>query len=323
MKAGISTVPYNLFGGFFYSSMFLTFLVYFNYVYPLMHGKSLFEVFLYTVTSWIFLPLLLSLALALIMYIYLDLSIFNRTKKMEAVLSEFLRFVAENLKGGMSFEKALWSSIRPEFGVLSSEVKLAAKKVMTGQDVEEALTEFTSKYDSPIMKRSFDLIVEGMKGGGQISEIIARVVENIEDTKELKAEMSATNLSYVIFITIIVIFVTPLLFTLSFQFLIILEGFGTKIGPALEATSGSTGGGPSIGIPLKFSEVSIQPETFKAFSRYALTIISIFSAMIVSIINTGNIKGGVKYIPFFIIGSLLFHMLLMSVFGNIFGGLFV
>jgi len=121
------------------------------------------------------------------------------------VLPDFLRFVSENLKGGLPFERALWSAIRPEFGVLASEVRLAAKRVMTGQDVDEALQEFTSKYESPMLRRSFNLITEGMKGGGEIADLIDRIVEDIEDTKELKSEMATTNLSYVIFVSFVVL----------------------------------------------------------------------------------------------------------------------
>ena len=72
----------------------------------------------------------------LAVYFYVDLKIFNRTKQVEAVLPEFLNMVSENLKGGMAFENALWSSIKPEFGVLGDEMRLTAKKVITGQDIE-------------------------------------------------------------------------------------------------------------------------------------------------------------------------------------------
>jgi hypothetical protein len=36
------------------------------------------------------------------------------------------------LKGGMSFDASLWNSVKPEFGVLSEEIQLCTKKVMTG-----------------------------------------------------------------------------------------------------------------------------------------------------------------------------------------------
>ncbi|RME57355.1 MAG: hypothetical protein D6780_08555, partial [Candidatus Dadabacteria bacterium] len=74
-------------------------------------------------------------------YFFLDLRIYTRTRDLELILPDFLEEVSSNLKGGMSFEKALWSSIKPRFGVLSHEIALAGKKVMTGHDIEDALRE--------------------------------------------------------------------------------------------------------------------------------------------------------------------------------------
>ena len=310
LKAGIIDVPYRLFGLFFYASLFITYILYFFFVFPkYVEGASALKVFLFTAFSWVVLPISILAVFGSIFYFYTDMRIFNRTKKMEGVLQDFLRMVSENLRGGMSFEQALWSSIRPEFGILGAEVRLAAKKVMTGQDVEEALIEFTSKYDSPMLRRSFDLIIEGLKGGGEIAYIIDRVVENIEETKELKAEMTATNLTYVIFVSFVVIAIAPVLFALSYHFLIILKSFSAKLGGSTTAV-----------MPIKFGKITVNPDEFKNFSIYALTTISVFASMIVSIINKGSIKGGIKYIPFFVMGSLLLYFAFMLISGKMFSG---
>ena len=229
-------------------------------------------------------------------YFWLDLRIYKRTKEIEEILPEFLQFVAGNLKGGMSFDRALWNAIRPRFGVLAIEVEIAAKKVMTGEDVDEALREFTKKYDSPILKRSFDLIIEGMKSGGRIVYLIDKVIEDINEAKTLKKEMSASVTSYVIFITFIVLVIAPGLFALSYQLLTIVSSFAGKLG-------GSTGAVSSM--PIKFSAVSIDPSDFVAFARMCVGIIAVFSSMIISLISRGDIKSGIKYIPIFLIVSLV------------------
>ena len=330
LRAGIIEVPYKLFGIMFYASIIATAITYIYYVYPFLEKikiqllgtgfiahflSNTIAFFIGTAVFWIAAPLAIVGAMVLVMYFYLDLSIYNRTKKMEEVLPDFLRFVSENLKGGMSFERALWSSIKPEFGILASEVRLAAKKVMTGQDVEEALTEFTDKYDSPIMRRAFELLQEGIKGGGKIADLIDRIIEDIEELKELKAEMKATNLSYVIFVTFVVVIVAPGLFTLSFQFLTVLQKLGEKLAGANTQQAG-------INLPISFGHVSIDTETFKSFSRYALVIISGFASVIVSIINKGNIKSGIKLLPIYIASALIAYTVFMYVAGNLFGNLF-
>ncbi|MBI2549899.1 hypothetical protein HYV83_01835, partial [Candidatus Woesearchaeota archaeon] len=168
-KAGITGVPYHIMGIFFWLSIMPVSYIFIFYAWGqiLQRAHNPILQFLAAIVVWAGVHAAVLACIVVVSYIYLDLRIFNRTKKMEAVLPDFLRLVSENLKGGMPFERSLWSAIKPEFGILSQEVRLAAKKVITGAEVDDAVVEFTSKYDSPMLKRSFDLILEGMKGGGK------------------------------------------------------------------------------------------------------------------------------------------------------------
>lgn len=323
LKVGITEVPYKLFGAFFYLSLIITFIIYFFKVYPMFFKPetSAVTIFSYTAITWFVLPTLLTALFGLALYFYIDIKIFNRTKKMEDVLPDFLRFVGENLRGGMPFERSLWTAIKPEFGILASEVRLAAKRVMTGEPVEDALHEFTGKYDSPMVRRSFDLIIEGMRGGGEIADLIDRVTEDLEETGRLKEEMRTANTTYVIFVTFVVMVVAPALFSLSYQFLLVLKGFGERLAP-MAVTQPAAGVGGLGGFFPKLSEISIEPEQFKFFSQQAIAIVALFSSMIVSIINKGSIRGGVKYMPIFIVGSEVIYLAAMFVASKIFGGMF-
>jgi len=248
----------------------------------------------------------------LVIYQFIELKIFNRTKKMEEVLPEFLRYVSQNLKGGMSFEKALWTAIRPRFGILADEIQLVAKRVMSGLDIEVALKEFTEKYDSPMLKRTFNLVIEGMKGGVEIAELIDRIDENIRETQILKQEMSATNTTYVIFMSIIVMFVAPGLFGLSFNLLLVLTGImGSLGGPQSEAAN----------LPINLGDIEVDPSGFKVFSIIALIVTSVFASMIISIIRRGNIKQGIKYIPIFSIVSVVVYFVVRTLLSGLFTGM--
>ena len=316
LKVGIKQVPYNVFGMMFYLSLIFTYIVFITWIYPFLikGGFTGFVLLGGTFGGWFGVQIIIVAILMSTLYFYYDLKIFNRTKQMENVLVEFLQFVSQNLKGGMPFDRALWSSVKPRFTVLASEVKIAAKKAMTGEDVEEALMELTEKYDSHMLKRAFSLIVEGMRGGGEIAEIIDRVVENLKKTRELKEEMSATALGYVIFITIIVLVISPGLFALSKQLLVVLGSFASKLGTSL-STAGTA-------LPISFKEISISPEHFTVFSIASLSVISFFSAMVISIIQNGEIKSGVKYIPLFILISYVLYTIFAAALQAVMGGLF-
>ncbi len=319
MKAGITQVNYTMFGAMFMISLGLSIFLYLFYAMPFLQsmGVGLAGSLIYMgfgTFAFISVTILAFSGLFMVfIYIYLDVKIYNRTKEIEKILPEFLQFVAGNLKGGMSFDQALWSSIKPRFGVLANEIEIAAKKVMTGGDVDEALTEFTQKYDSPMLKRAFDLIVEGMRGGGTIVDLIDKVTENITESQILKKEMAASVMSYVIFISFIVILVAPGLFALSFQLLNIVESFGSKLGGS--ASGGSAGG---MSMPIKFSSDGMDKESFKMFSFAALGIISFFSSMILSVIRRGDVKGGLKMIPVFVFLSLLNYKILVDALGGVF-----
>ena len=263
--------------------------------------------------SFAVVALLLSYIFMSLIYVWLDLRIYKRTREMEGVLVDFLQFVSENLKAGMTFDHALFFAIKPQFTVLASEVRIAAKRAMTGQDVEEALTEFAGKYDSQVLSRNFALIVEGLRGGGEVASIIDRVVENLRETKKLKEEMAATTLGYVIFITFVVTVIAPGLFALAKQLLIILGKFLTQISSSLNQAQN---------LPFKFSATSITPGDFTSFTYLSLIAVSTFSSMIISIIQRGDVKSGLKYVPVFVIVSMVLFFIFQNIIGTVIGAFF-
>ncbi len=295
LKSGVQTVPYKFYGGLFWASILASLGVFGWFLWPIIVNYNPFMQFFASFGAIVGITAVSVVLFSSILYFYYDFMIFTRTKAMEDVLADFLRYVVENLKGGLSFEKALWESIRPRFGVLAMEVRLVAKRVMTGEDLDHALEEFSNKYDSPMLRRSFNLVVEGIRGGSQVADIIERVEANIRATQELKREISVTNTTYVMFITLIICVVSPGLFGLGYTVLHVMGNLATKIGPALAAgVSGAS----------LFADLEINPESLVVFSRCALVTVSIFSSMIISMIKNGNVKEGIPYIPVFIGVSL-------------------
>src|SRR3989338_2152681 len=144
-------------------------------------------------------------------------------KKWKMSCLTFLRDFPPTLKGGFAFKKSLGVGIKPRFGILANEIALAAKKVMTGTDVDIALNEFAAKYNSSMLKRAMELVVSEIQSGGKVANIIDKVVENLKKTKALKDEMTASVLTYMIFIGAIVIFISPMLFALAYNLLIVIS----------------------------------------------------------------------------------------------------
>jgi Flp pilus assembly protein TadB len=312
LKAGIPNVPYNFFGALFYLTALITGFIYVGYIHPLLSKFSLLIMLPASTASWFATQISLATFFVLVIYFYVDLRIYKRTKKMEEMLPDFLQAVSSNLKGGMSFENSLLGSIKPRFSILASEMAEVSKKVMTGHNIGKALKELGEKYDSPMLRRTVDLMITELESGGEVAGLIDRIVDDIKETKSLKEEISASAISYMIFIAAIVIVIAPLLFALSFNLLIVILSFVSRL-----STATSSVGALSISV----SEGVVNPDDFKFFSMGALIVISFFSSLIVSIVEKGSVKSGLKYIPIFIISALALYWVFMKILGSVFSGL--
>jgi pilus assembly protein TadC len=309
-KAGIRDVPYKLYGVLLYVALISIGAVYIlTDFFGLISNLNPLLVGLLVFLFWVVLGVVASLVIIGAIYFYLNLKIFARVKEMDLNLADYLVLVSTNLKGGLSFEKSLWSAIKPEFGVLSEEMGLVSKKVMTGSELSDALQEFSEKYESPSIKRTIDLILGQIESGGEVASVLDETIETLRKTKILKEEMSANTLMFTIFIGVIVTVISPLLFALALNLLNILIGVSATVAPALEASSSN--------MPFTIKEIEINIDDFKTFSVLALSVIALFASLILSIIQKGDIKSGLKYVPVFLFVALLLYFIFISVFGGI------
>lgn len=242
--------------------------------------------------------------------VYLDLRINKRRKEVEAVFPDYLQLAAANLSAGMTIDKALWGAVRPRFGVLSKEIEEVAKKTMTGYDLERALLEFSAKYDSITIKRSVSLIVEGIRTGGQMAEILNKIAINMQENAILQKEMAANVTTYTIFISFATVLAAPFLFGLSAQLLLVIKSI-----------AGTIGDSSSSGVGLSINADVISMEDFRIFAVVVLTVSSVMSACIVSVIRKGSVKDGLRLVPFFWIATVALFFLSTWILGFMFGGL--
>ncbi|MBD3203815.1 hypothetical protein GF327_05945 [Candidatus Woesearchaeota archaeon] len=307
-KTGKGRLHYELYAVLFLLSLIISFAVLFFFLMPK------FGVLGFFLFPLIFIGLLI--ATSVFIWMYYEILMFKRKEKIEEVLPDFLENVSVNLRAGMTFYKALWNSVEPEYDVLAKEIEIVSKKVMTGEDTEQALKEFADKYDSNLLKESIDLIIVGLRSGGEISDLIDRVVDNVKEASFLKKELIANVMSYVIFISLISLIIAPSLFALSYNLMLIMKDLGAKL-----ASSGGGGGGDVLSGIGSFGAGFIKDSDFINFSRWCIIIISISSSVIIADLREGSIKGSVKYVFFFIGISMVVYFITLKIFTAIFGGM--
>lgn len=242
------------------------------------------------------------------LYFFLDYRIYQRTKELEEVLPDFLQLASSNIAAGMPIDRALWYAIRPNFGVLAKEMEDVAKATMAGEDLEVSLQRMTNRYDSVVLRRSINILVEGLHAGGEMADLLNKISLNIEEMRIMKKEMAASVTTYAIFITFAAVAIAPVLFALATELLSII----IKI-------TGSLDLGASSSMITLAAPNADAIANFRLFSILMLIVLNIFSAAIVSVIKRGSVFEGVKTMPVYAIISLVIYFVALRVLHAAFG----
>jgi pilus assembly protein TadC len=243
-------------------------------------------------------------------YFFYHESTFRRAEEeIEEHLPEFLDNLVSNLKGGVSLEKALLKSVRPEQKALLKEVTLINQKIMMGDDVYTALKGFRTRFDSQIIDRTFFLIEEGVKGGGNIAKPLERISENLKRIYNLNDEMKASSGGFSLIISAISMVVAPLLFALA---LTLLTFIGNLFVLMINSGSGAL---PVSEVPAEFSVYLVN------FSYAMIVLITFFSSLIVSELKNEKVHDAVKYMPIYIVISMLIFNVISKLLLNFFGSI--
>mgnify|MGYP001569945438 CR=1 FL=1 len=281
-------------------------------------GQSAIKIPLILLSTWVVSFFVSLIFIAGLTFLVLNFKRYQRTKKLEAVLSDYLQLVSANLGAGMPIDQSLWYAIRDRFEIISEEMEMVAKKTMAGEDLDTALAEFAERYDSELLKRSIILLIEGLEAGGEVADLVNSIAWNIRETQLLKKEISSDVVTYSIFIGFASLLAAPVLFALSFRINIIMSNILSKIDLKGASTGGaSLAGGISLS---NLGEGGLSPSDFKNFAFISLGLTALISAMLISVVREGSIKAGMKYIPIFVAVSLLLFLSASALMSTLFAG---
>jgi pilus assembly protein TadC len=248
---------------------------------------------------------------------YLIMKSENRRNALESALPDFLTLVASDIKAGMTLDQAMWYSAKPEFGLLSTEVKSVIKSSFSGESLENSLDRLAMRFDSKIFTRTVSLLKQATATGGELTEVLERTAEDVRNTSIMKKEIAASLILYEIFVLFAAIVGTPFLFATSQKLVEVFE----RISIQLPAGNLQAGGAFSALISGGSGPLITSAEFFY-FTIPTLFVTALFSSFIVSAIRTGTKNQGLKYFPFVLVGALLVYWFVNTVLlGAIFGAL--
>ncbi len=236
-------------------------------------------------------------------YFWLEISAESRGKFVERVLPDALQLVASNIRSGLTLERALLASARPEFGPLSEELRGAGKRILTGEKAGKALASMCGSIRSKNFERTVWLLNKGIESGGEMSSILQQLSDDLREQNMLREEISANVSMYVLLIFFAAAIGAPIMLGISSFIVQIIHsqvsGLSAQTIASIQAQS--MGGLVVVSNP-------VDPAFVSLFSQVALLVTMLFAAMTMGIINTGSEKQGVKYFPvLFIVGFFVFH----------------
>lgn len=231
-----------------------------------------------------------------------------RLKKMEEAFPDVIQLMSSNLRAGMTIDRAFILSARPEFYPLDQEILKAGKEITTGKDVASAMLDMSKRIGSEKIRKTMMLVISGIKAGGNLSILLEQTASNMQEKEFLEKRASSNVLMYVIFIFFAVGVGAPVLFGLSS----ILVEIILSIVKTLPDTTSS-----QIAMPFTFRDIGLPISFVVNFSMVFILVTDIISCFIIGLVNTGDEKSGLKYLPFLLAASFAIFFIIRVVLGAV------
>lgn len=252
----------------------------------------------------------------IIFYLHLAYVIDGRKKMVENILPDFLFLVGNNLKSGMAPFYAFRSAVRPEFGPLSEEIKVATQKSLGLESFSDSLKNIGQRIDSKVLSDTTKFFSQALHSGGHLSQLIETTASDIKQTNRLKKELVTSTRMYTMFILFIVIVASPMLLAVSVEFLNILSGVQTKTqgltGESTSELTNQTGFGTT--------EIAITPQFMQTIGYFLIVVNSLLASIFIGVLGGGKIREGLKYAPLMIVVGMVLFIVFMGAIAGVVGG---
>ncbi len=248
----------------------------------------------------------------LIIYFRLKLRDAAKIKKIESVFPDFLQLMASNLRAGITIDKAILLSSRPEFAPLDREILNVGKDIATGKSIEISLLEMSKRIRSEKIEKTVFLIISGIRAGGNLAILLEGTSRSMREREFVEKKAASNVLMYIIFIFVATSVGAPILFSLSS---LLVETLTMTL-----SSVPSLGDLTYAGLPFTLSSINISINFIKYFSLVFIIVTDILAALVLGLISKGEERQGLKYIgPMIIISVVLFFIVRFTLSGFVKG----
>jgi pilus assembly protein TadC len=138
----------------------------------------------------------------------------SRIKEIENDLPDALKQMADILKAGGTYEYALREIASSDFGPLTKEIRTVLRKLEEGENFENSLLSLSKNIDSRLVQRSVTIIIDSVRAGAGLADILEEIAEDIRQTNRIEHERKGQTLMQVLFMIAAGTIVTPFIFGL-------------------------------------------------------------------------------------------------------------
>ncbi|MCD6226973.1 type II secretion system F family protein [Candidatus Micrarchaeota archaeon] len=189
---------------------------------------SLFMSIIFSVLSYVFaddivFTLVVFISVNLLILVFSLLYVYYKAsqviEEIDLVLPDYLDNVAGYIKAGFSPILALKSGLREEYGILNTSLNLATIKSLGPTPAETEILKATSELGSDKLQRILTLFLTSYISGGKVGVMLERIANDLREANELKKKLVTGVNVYIIFISLSLIFILPLIISVSLKFL--------------------------------------------------------------------------------------------------------
>jgi len=237
----------------------------------------------------------------------------KRTKLLELQLPDALLLISSNMRAGSTIDVAISNVSRHSEQPIKTELEKTSRDLVSNP-VEDSLNNFAERNASPVLKNTIELMLFGIRSGGKMADLMDDISHEIRMTSNLQKEVESQISLYKMFLMLVVMFISPAMLAVAANFVVLTQTFSARFQSQLAGAdlSAMASGGPAGQLIQKMmsseNQSQIRPEDMVLFGYGMCVVSSIMIAMLLGVIENGNSRGGLKYIPMFLVASLLvFH----------------
>jgi len=247
------------------------------------------------------------LLILFLIHMWLTLNVSSKSHQAENALPDALQLMSSNIRAGLTTDKAFLLAARPEFGALEEEIRRVGKETMAGRNLTDALIRMPSHIKSQDLSRTVELVVNSIKSGGHLADILDQTASDLRDQQIIQKEISASVLMYVLFIFIAITLGAPALFAMSSFLVELLSKNMDMIAKDMPKDFGSGGGG--MAMPIKMAGKSIGADFIRMYAVISISVSCIMGSLIMGLILRGEEKEGFKFmLPMLVIALVVFFL---------------